>query len=124
MPFKRDLFTGKLVETEPTPNGRAIIARGSVPKYAVQGRKTRGGAYSKTWRAPNLGVANPDQIPEYNEAMRAQGMKCWIDPITNECCADSQSGRNDALRFFNKIDYDGGYGDVTTHDRPVDITDV
>lgn len=128
MALRKNIFTGEYEEYE--QQGHLVwdsTANEWKPKEATLAPTSAtdaiGGGHNKVWSTPwrskAMGAQNPDQIPEINEAMRAQGVGAYIDPRTNELVCESRGQRNRALQFFNRVDMDGGYGDVTTHSRPI-----
>lgn len=107
--LKRDLFTGEWVEEPTCVGGRQILARGK----AIENKKNKGkGAYDRPWISQTLGVANPEQIGQFNEAAKAYGGGFYFRPSDGAIVCESRGARNNALRFFNKIDMDAGYGDA------------
>jgi hypothetical protein len=109
--FKRDLFTGKLVETEDSPRGREVIFREEIPPCRDQ-TPVGCNPYRRPWVSEALALSNPAQYKQFNQAMRDQGINpgAYYRPDGMLVC-ESRAARNDALRFNHKIDRDGGYGD-------------
>lgn len=115
MAFKRDLFTGELVEVESSGEGRQVIYREEIPASMTQEKTCN--PWSRPWRCTSLGVANPDQIPEFNEAAKKfAGPGVYYDTQGRLVC-ESRGARNRALAMLGKVDYDGGYGDRTESRR-------
>lgn len=75
-------------------------------------RSTRSAICSKNpWKSNSMGV-HPKDIPNAIEAVKKQGGRFGFDN-KGFVVADTQAGRNDALRFFGMGDRDAGYGDHT-----------
>lgn len=89
MPFKRDLFTGELVEVPSDGGGRRIIARTSIPEGAIDPSRRKGSAWGRVWRGQSLGV-HPDQAAEFSQAAKDAGTGAWYDE-KGRVCADSEA---------------------------------
>jgi hypothetical protein len=113
MGFKRDIFTGKLVETQPPEGGREIIARGSLPF----------GEQTVTSRIPNpdydrecvaLSIkpeeATPERIAEHNEQARRHNTGAFYDR-DGRCMTSTRGSQNREMRRRNYINNDAGFGD-------------
>lgn len=115
MAFFRDLFTGELKERPNSSVGRELLYVEEIPASMQQERTAK--PYSRPWVCTALGVANPAQIGEYNEAAKKfAGSGVGFDQQGRLVC-DSRAARNRALKWMGKIDYSGGFGDHTGTSR-------
>lgn len=111
MPFKRDLFSGELVEVPSEGGRRRIIARTSIPEGAVT--KRCGSLWGRPWRS--LGQGGPiENMEELNRTAvpgaRYVPSKRYAGLCELEC--DSRRARANELGFRGNVDFDGGYGDM------------
>lgn len=105
MPFRRDLFTGKLKKYKhETPRGRAVLSK------ARQTRRSSGSVWGTPWvsRGP-LALENPAQWKQYNEAMKSQGVTGAYYTSDGVLHCETNGARNSAMKFLNAKDLDAGY---------------
>ena len=113
MPFKRDLFTGELVEVEATPDGRVLLYREEIPEHLQQNR-TSCNPYAKEWETETLAVPI-EQMQKFNEDAKRMGTGAYYKPgkdgqYANLVCPTRKS-RARELKRRGAYDRDAGYGD-------------
>lgn len=109
MPFYRPLFgDGELVERKQETEGRVVLAKTSDCDKGPQ-------ASRYAWRKPQvswaLGLENPAQFAEFNEALASQGVTGAYYRKDGAAVIESRAARNRLMRFWNAFDADAGYGD-------------
>src|SRR5689334_4528514 len=109
MGFKRDLFTGELVETQESEHGRQIIYSEEIPPSMRQDKICN--PYSKPWVSQSLAV-HPSQVAEFNEAAKRNGTGAFYRKDGALVC-ESRGARAREMRARGKFDQQGGFGDYT-----------
>ena len=108
MGFKRDIFTGELVEFESSETGRELIYQEEIAPSMQQGRRA-GSAWSKPLVSQAMSV-HPEQYKEFNESAKRYGTGAFYDK-NGDCHLPTRSARNKEMKRRRMFDKSGGYGD-------------
>jgi hypothetical protein len=65
----------------------------------------------RPWTSNSCGV-HPRQVRDANEKAKKNGFRHRYND-KGQAVANSQSGRNDAMKMQRSVDYEGGWGDHT-----------
>lgn len=110
MAFKRDLFTGEVVEVASPEGGREILYRQEIPPH-LQQRRTRCNPWRKPWVGQSVAV-NPKQVDHFNQELADHSVSgAHYDPSTGNLVCESRRARREAVRLRGFHDHNGGYSD-------------
>lgn len=106
MALKRDLFTGKWVEFEPSERGRTLVYREPVRDDYSSRPNT---AWTRDLPSEAMKI-HPQQVREFNEEAHKAGTGAYYR-ADGTCMLPSRSARNRELQRRGLYDRSGGYGD-------------
>lgn len=112
--FKRDLFTGELVEDKSGEGGRQIIYREEIPEYMDQTRVGTANPYSKEWVTETLAVPI-EQMEQFNADAKRHGTGAYYRPTRDGQYAalvcPTRRSRAREIKRRGAFDRQAGYGD-------------
>lgn len=121
MGWKRDIFSGELVETLESGQGRQVIFRGSLPygEATVRGRRGDPWDTGRDHVALAMSIkpeeATPERIAHENKMAKRHGTGAYYTP-DGRCHTPTRGSRAKEMRRphrggFRYQDNDAGYGD-------------
>jgi hypothetical protein len=102
--FKRDLFTGELIEEPLTGEGRVLIGRIEPPEGAVDSRHCA--PWSRDWVSRSMGV-HPSEVPTMNEEARRHNTGAHYREDGSLVCSTRKSRKLEVERrgFYDASSY-------------------